>query len=102
MKTVIACVGLALAASLLSHLVIAQDQGPAYINPLPGGGAIVVQPGANPYVPPTYINPLPGGGYIVTQPGTERYQPPTYITPLPGGSEMIQTPGADDSDNDGN
>ena len=50
---------------------------PIYVNPLPNGGAVIVQPGAQPYEPPAFMNPLPNGGYVVTQPGAQPYEPPT-------------------------
>ena len=67
---------------------------PTWINPQPGGGAIITQPGSTPYQPPVYVNPMPGGGYMMTQPGAQPYQPPTYANPMPGGGYMLTQPGA--------
>ncbi|MGD0672056.1 MAG: hypothetical protein ABSB13_08260 [Candidatus Binatus sp.] len=70
---------------------------PTYINPQPGGGYIITQPGAPTYQPPVYVNPQPGGGYIATQPGARIYQPPTYYNPQPGGGYIVTQPGAGNS-----
>ncbi len=77
---------------LWPHVALAQYNPPTYINPQPGGGYIITQPGA-PYRPPVYVNPQFGGGYIATQPGARPYQAPIYINPQPNGGSVITQPG---------
>ncbi len=92
-KSRIVLCGLALAGCLWAGSAKAQDQPPAYMNPIPNGGYMVTQPGARPYQPPIYVKPIPNGGYMVTQPGAQPYEPPTYIRPIPGGAFQPGVPG---------
>ncbi len=93
-KTITALFAFGLASLTWCGLVKAQYEPPTYVNPMPNGGYVITQPGAQPYQPPKYMNPLPNGGYVIVQPGALPYEPPIYINPLPNGGSIITQPGA--------